>query len=62
MTKAEPFEFQTDKRAKYGELMNFDDQPKEKQEYVPLWKQVEQSFQLRPENEDARFESLLLGP
>lgn len=41
MTKAEPFEFQTDKRAKYAENMNFEEFNAEKQEYVPLWKQVE---------------------
>lgn len=40
--------------------MNFDETEKPP-EYVPLWKQVKESFQLRPENEDYRFESLL-GP
>jgi hypothetical protein len=45
ITQPQPFELATSKRLKLTE----DDAPKKEDEYVPLWKQVSQSFNLRPD-------------
>ena len=51
MTEPEPFNFETNKRAKFSEV----DQTK-KDDYVPLWKQVKDSFQLREDkDQDTAF-------
>lgn len=58
MTTIIPFELQTEKRAKYAKDMDFQDQEGVPEEYIPLWKQVQMSFQLR--SEFTEFNNILL--
>ena len=48
MTEPTPFNLQTEKRAKFNEVNQGEKETS--QEYEPLWKQVKDSFSLRPDN------------
>ena len=57
LTNPQPFELATSKRAKL-----FDNEENNSSgEYQPLWKQVNQAFQLREENGDKDFEEYMMG-
>ena len=51
ITKTEPFELETSKRRRY-------DEPVERNEYTPLWKQIEDCFELRPDITEKDLASL----
>ena len=71
MTETQPFEFETLKRAKFTEGLQQNDMASELdasqvavagQGYVPLWQQVKESFQLRPDDDSkdiTRLENML---
>ena len=57
ITKQRPFELETTKRRRH-------DEPVERKEYTPLWKQIEDCFELRPDITEKDLASLeyLLDP
>ena len=56
LTNPQPFELATSKRAKL-----FETEENNSGEYQPLWKQVKESFQLRPEADERDFEDYMMG-
>lgn len=57
ITKQQPFELETSKRRRF-------DEPVERKEYTPLWKQIQDCFELRPDITEKDLASLehLLDP